>query len=87
MRFSYNNYVQWRKMKDLRQNKADAVHEHVVNSLLPINSKENIRTTYRKTVFGAKFRKYVKQFAIVTAAGVLYEYYQFTDGSEIYTTI
>ena len=58
-------------MKDLRQNKADAVHEHVVNSLLPINSKENIRTTYRKTVFGVKFRKYVKQFAIVTAAGVV----------------
>lgn len=74
-------------MKDLRQNKADAVHEYVVNSTLPINSKENIRTTYRKTVFGTKFRKYVKQFAIVTAAGVFYEYYQFTDNSEIYTTI
>lgn len=69
------------------QSKADAVHEHVVNIALPINSKENIRTTYRKTVFGDKFRKYVKQFAIVTAAGVFYEYYQFTDNSEIYTTI
>ena len=66
------------------QSRADQVHEAVVNSTLPINSKENIRTTYRKTVFGAAFRKYVKQFAIVTAAGVFYEYYQFVDGSEIY---